>query len=551
MQLSALFKIDALNGFISFAIAVLSVLTFVYSLRFMQEKSKRVQYYFLMIFTSFASVGVTLTNNLIMLLVLWGFLGLTLYLLVGLGEKDTSLIAKKTFIIVGGTDALLLLGISLIYYLGGSWNIYAVRLELNNPIAAVAYACIAIACFAKSGLMPFHSWIAECSEKAPLPVAAFLLAAVDKILGIYLLARLTLYMFSPNEALNALLMILGAITIIIALMMALVQNNARRLLGFQTVSQVGYMAIGLGTGNPIGIAGGLFHLINHALYKSCLFFGEGNVEYRAKTAELNQLGGMARFMPATYISCLIAALANSGIPPLNGFFSKWMIYQGLLIDLQGAAGRWMSLVYAFALIAAMFGSALTLANSFKLIHSVFLGQRNTQDRLKDVADVPWLMRFPCVTLAVLCIVFGVFAMQVPFKYFLNPLFGNVKFIGKWSSSTSTLLIIVSLALGFLIFRAGLFRVRLRRDNNFTGGEVVDFDKFRVTGTEFYNTVSDINILSLLYKKANDGVFDIYEQAKKPLFYTGEVLKRLHNGVLPTYITWCLLGMTIFFFWCVR
>jgi multicomponent Na+:H+ antiporter subunit A len=267
-------------------------------------------------------------------------------------------------------------------------------------------------------------------------------------------------MFSMSQAMNVVLMVTGVFTIIAAVMMALVQHNMKRLMGYHAISQVGYMILGIGTGTPVGIAGGLFHMLNNAIYKSCLFFTAGNVEYRVKTTELNELGGLSKLMPFTYISCLIASLSIAGIPPFNGFISKWMIYQGLIGNLQQATQRWQMALYMACLAAAMFGSALTLASFVKLLHAVFLGQKTN----KGVAEVPWMMWLPCVLLAASCVIFGLFAGQIPFKYFIYPLFGRLNFLGSWNATVAVILVIVSLALGFFLFKMKLFKpksVRIR------------------------------------------------------------------------------------------
>ena len=268
-----LFKLDYLNGFVILSIFIFSALVIIYSLGFMKGKPRLFQYYLWIILTAIVSIGVVLANNLIVLLVFWGFLGLTLYLLINMGNKDSDKVAKKTFIIVGGTDCLMLLGVAIIYYLTGTFQMDKINLAVgSSQLTILAFLCLAIASFAKAGAMPFHSWIPDCAESAPLPVVAFLPASLDKLLGIYLLARICLNLFSMNQVMNMLLMLIGAFTIVAAVMMALVQHNLKRLLGYHAVSQVGYMILGIGTGIPIGIAGGIFHMLNHAIYKSCLFF---------------------------------------------------------------------------------------------------------------------------------------------------------------------------------------------------------------------------------------------------------------------------------------
>lgn len=547
-SLYPLFKLDFLNGFVVLAMVLFSALTLIYSFRFMQKTPRPVQYYAYLILTALASVGAVLSNSLILLLVFWGFLGLTLYLLINFGEKAEA-VAKKTFIIVGGSDALMLLGIGIIYYLTGTFQMDQIKIPLhsNGALPLIAYLCIAIAGFAKAGAMPFHSWIPDCAQIAPVPVVAFLPASLDKLLGIYLLARISLDLFVMNQAMNIFLMVLGAFTIIAAVMMALVQHNMKRLLGYHAVSQVGYMVLGIGTGNPLGIAGGIFHMLNNSIYKQALFLIAGNVEQKTGTTDLDRLGGWPKMMPITYVSALIASLSISGVPPFNGFVSKWMVYQGLINNLK-VASYTMRVTSILGLAAAMFGSGLTLASFMKLLHATFLGQRSERGTHKEIKEVSWTMWLPPLLLAIICVLFGVFANQIPLKYFILPAIKGVVFSGTWYAGVSTLLIVMGLLLGPLIFKLKALRPVIRQDAAFVGGEILDAERNRVTGTEFYNTIKDLGLLSAIYKKAEQGFFDLYEQGKKLTFSFSSILQYLHNGVLPTYLVWCLLGMMALFFW---
>ncbi|MBU4387782.1 NADH-quinone oxidoreductase subunit L, partial [Candidatus Dependentiae bacterium] len=420
---SVVLRLDNLSGFMLLAIGFFGFLIVLYSLKFMKKSlnsklSTLNSYYAYILWTLGAACGAVLANNLILLLVFWGFLGLTLYLLIGVGGPDANQAAKKTFIIVGGSDVLMLLGIAIIWFLTGTFQMDKIQLStLNSQLSTVAFLCLAIAAFAKAGAMPFHTWIPDCAEKAPIPVTAFLPASLDKLLGIYLLARICLNLFTLHSSLLTLLMLVGAVTIIAAVFMAMVQHDLKKLLSYHAVSQVGYMVLGIGTGNPVGIAGGLFHMLNNTIYKSCLFLTGGAVEHKTGTTDLDKLGGLAKLMPIAFITCLIAALSISGVPPFNGFFSKWMIYQGLIQ--QMADGRWQ-IVVIFCLVAAMFGSALTLASFMKLIHAIFLGQRNNAITQKRYNEVSWTMWLPTAILAGLCIIFGIFAYQIPLKHFIFP-----------------------------------------------------------------------------------------------------------------------------------
>jgi NADH:ubiquinone oxidoreductase subunit 5 (subunit L)/multisubunit Na+/H+ antiporter MnhA subunit len=291
-------------------------------------------------------------------------------------------------------------------------------------------------------------------------------------------------------------------------------------------------------------------MLNNAIYKSCLFLTCGNVEHRVKTVELNRLGGLSKFMPLTYLSCLIASLSISGIPPFNGFASKWMIYQGIITNfsVESVLLRVASVV---CLLVAMFGSAMTLASFVKLIHAVYLGQKSKISASQEVREVHWSMWFPCVFLAALCLLFGVFALQLPLKHFILPVLGGVSFIGAWNSGLAGVFIIAALILGWFLSRVAGSRQEVRRDNMFIGGEPVNLEESRVTGVEFYNTLKEFGPLPGIYKTAQSGRLDIYELAKRGVFALGKVFQRLHNGVLPTYMVWMLLGMMALFFVFVR
>ena len=204
-------------------------------------------------------------------------------------------------------------------------------------------------------------------------------------------------MFILNEWLTLLLLSTGVISIITAVMMALVQHNYKRLLGFHAVSQVGYMILGFGLGSMIGVAAGLFHMINNALYKSGLFLSAGCVEYRPAKKILMILEVLSKAMPVTFFATLIFAMSISGVPPFNGFASKWMIYQGI-IDFGSGSGI-ANKLWVVWLGLAVLGSALTLASFIKLIGGIFLGRgnQNLKKSEKSCYDVD-AIGYPCIIL---------------------------------------------------------------------------------------------------------------------------------------------------------
>lgn len=542
------FRFDNLSVFVGIFIVFFSSLIILYSLGFMRQRKGLFRYYLYITLTMAASLGAVFSNNLILFMVFWGFLGLLLYLLIGFGEKkNTTATAKKTFIIIGGADALMLLGLAFIWHLAGTLQMDKMSIALNNKLAIWAYLCLAAGAFAKAGAMPLHTWIPDTAEDAPTPVTAYLPASLDKLLGIYFLARISLDMFQMNSAMNTFLMAVGSFTIVAAVMMALIQHDLKRLLGYHAVSQVGYMVLGIGTGNPVGIAGGLFHMLNHAIYKSCLFLSGGAVEKETGTTDLEKLGGLGKNMPITFVTFLIAAFAISGVPPFNGFVSKWMVYQGVIESGKTGSGLWV-----VWLVAAIFGSALTLASFMKAIHAVFMGQPSSEQKSsvnnrRETGPTMWI---PTVALATLCVVFGVFAYQIPLKFFVFPSLGrDVTFSGLWSANLATALILIGIVVGIVIYLLGT-ATKTRTADIFVGGETLkDQPDMRVSGTEFYDTIRELGILRAIYNKAEAGLFDIYVQAKNIVFGIGKFFQYLHNGILSTYLVWTLLGM-IGLFWAI-
>ncbi len=537
---SLLLRIDQLSGFVLLASGLFGLLIALYSIKFMKASNQSATYYSSLLWTLGAACGALMANHLIVLLIFWGFLGVTLYLLVLTGGDLAAPAAKKTLIVVGGSDALMLLGIAFIYSVTSSFDISAMHLSAGNPLVVLAFILLALGAFAKAGAMPLHTWIPDVAETAPIPVTAYLPAALDKLLGIYLLGRMCLYMFEISGLMNLFLMVVGSVTIIAAVMMALIQHDLRRLLAYHAVSQVGYMILGIGTGSPIGIAGGIFHMLNHSIYKSCLFLSGGSVQYRTGTTDLDRLGGLGKMMPITFTSFLIAAFAISGIPPFNGFVSKWMIYQGL-VEL-GQVGNKLWVVW---LVAAMFGSGLTLASFIKLTHSVFLGVPSQLVESKKIKEVGIGMTFPMIILALLCVIFGIFAYSVPLKNFILPSVEGVSYLGIWSPDFATVMILVGLAIGLLIYYL-MGNVKFFREaDSFIGGESLPVEA-RVTGTGFYNTIREFGLFRHLYRWAEAKWFDIYDQLYQLAVNLGTFFGKAHVGIFTVYMVWVLMGLTVLF-----
>jgi formate hydrogenlyase subunit 3/multisubunit Na+/H+ antiporter MnhD subunit len=534
-QLSIL-RLDDLSAFILLAIGVFGFLITLYSMKYLSGKKNNATYYSSLLWTLGIGSGVVLSNHLLILLFWWGFLGITLYLLILAGGENAAPSAKKALIIIGGSDALILLGIGFIYALEGSFEMNRFVIPFTGPLAYSAFILLLIGVFAKIGVFPLHTWIPDMAEKAPLSVSAFLPGSLDKLLGVYLLARMCLELFQTSEAMNLLLLIAGSLTVIVSAMMGLIQNDGKKLLGYLVVIGAGYMAIGFGTGNPIGRAGGLFYMINSALWTCCLFLCLGCVEYRTGKTHLKKLGGLVRSMPVTFLIAMVAMLSISGIPPFNGFVSKWMIYQGLL-----EMGGYGNPLWILWLVIAMFGSVFTLAVGMKMIHSIFLGNQSKDLKPGSLREASFFMILPMSVLALFCVVFGIFARSIPLKYFISPVIPDASSIGLLSQGLATTLVLIGLAIGFIIYLFG--KIKVREAEPFLGGEHLPAEE-RVTGAGFFDSIRDIDGLSRLYRWAVAKYFDIYDQGGRLATGISKMFRRVHTGVVNTYMLWVIVSLTI-------
>ena len=271
------FNCDSLGNLIILFISLFTSLILLYSLVNIKDaRVKNLYPYFLI--TQGCAYGAVVSDNLLLFLFFWGILGITLYKLIPGTNEESSAAAKKTLILIGASDSIMIIGISIVWKISGSLSMGGISIPTTNALPVVAFLALLTGSFTKAGAFPFHTWVPDYTKCAPASSSAYLPASLDKLLGIYFLARITTHMFILNEWLTLLLLSFGVISIIVAVMMALVQHNYKRLLGFHAVSQVGYMILGFGLGSMIGVAAGLFHMINNALYKSGLFLSAGCVE---------------------------------------------------------------------------------------------------------------------------------------------------------------------------------------------------------------------------------------------------------------------------------
>jgi NADH:ubiquinone oxidoreductase subunit 5 (subunit L)/multisubunit Na+/H+ antiporter MnhA subunit len=231
-------------------------------------------------------------------------------------------------------------------------------------------------------------------------------------------------------------------------------------------------------------------------------------------------------------------MSISGVPPLHGFASKWMIYQGI-IDFGAGTGL-ANKLWVLWLGLAVLGSALTLASFVKLIGGIFLGRRKPE--FEKVREVPVIMWIPLIVLSLFCIFFGAFATNLIVPKLLMPVSGSFEFLGFWNSSFVSLLVLISIILGIILYLA-LSLKKFRTEDSFIGGEKIQ-EQTGYSTPEFYKTIGEFKFLAWLYKKAEEKYFDIYDLSKQFVLWSSHQLSEAHTGVLPGYVIWVFAGLII-------
>ncbi|MBF0502372.1 MAG: NADH-quinone oxidoreductase subunit L [Candidatus Riflebacteria bacterium] len=533
------FRLAPFNSLILAGIAFFGIVLAVYSIGFLRDDSHWAQYYLYFLLTIGFANGAAVADNLVLLLFFWEGLLIPLFGFIVIGRPEAFRTAVKALIIAGVCDLAMAIGAGILFC--GPWQLTFSR--LTQPIAiegaaAVAFVLLIIGAIAKAGSMPFHTWIPDAAVDAPLPFMALVPAAIEKLLGIYFLGRLTLDIFKLEEGSWAsyLLMIIGALTILAAVMMALVQKDYKKLLAYHAISQVGYMILGIGTALPAGIIGGLFHMFNNAIYKCCLFLTGGAIEKQTGSTDLKKLGGLASRMPVTFACFFVAACSISGVPPFNGFFSKELIYDGAL------ERHWI--FYALALL----GSFFTAASFLKLGHAAYWGPRSEEN--DKISEAPLSMLLPMLSLAAVCVFFGLFN-QLPIGK-LETVLGVVRTNGRhfagWPASSMLIgLTFIGLTAAILNHLFGVKR---------SGSGLGASDHFH-----------HAPILETMYARAELRKFDPYEWGLKSAdvlahwFWSldraidwfleailcertldlSHTLSLIHRGSYTLYLFWCISG----------
>ncbi|MDD5680778.1 MAG: proton-conducting transporter membrane subunit [Candidatus Omnitrophica bacterium] len=414
---------DPLSVFMLFIVSFVAFLIMVYSINYMQRYTAKWHFYTLFLLMVAGMNGVIITGDIFNLFVFLEIASIASYALVAFGTEKEELEAAFKYLVMSAVGSLfILLGIALIYSYTSTLNMADISIQLmekgTGNIVLLAVVFFIMGFGLKAALVPFHAWLPDAHPSAPAPISAMLSGVLIKALGVYTIIRIIYNVIGINAGITNILLVLGALSILAGALLAMGQWDFKRLLAYSSISQIGYIILGIGLGTPLGIMGGLFHLFNHSMFKPLLFLDAGSVDYALGTRDMRLMGGLRDKMPVTAGTSLVASMAISGVPPFNGFFSKLII---IFAAVQaGHAG------YGFL---AAFASILTLSYFMAVQKNVFFGKPsaalvNGESGLAanwdKVKEVPLSMKLPVIVLCIVCIFGGLLLIPDISSRFLLP-----------------------------------------------------------------------------------------------------------------------------------
>lgn len=400
------FRLDALGLLFALLISGIGTLIYIYAYFYLGPKNSLNKLYLLLMLFMAAMLGISLSNNLILLLVFWELTSISSFLLVGYWSNyDAAQRGSRMALTITGMGGLAMLGgFILLGQITGTYEIDQI-LTMTAQIQSHALfvptlLLILLGAFTKSAQFPFHFWLPNAMA-APTPVSAYLHSATMVKAGIFLVARL-LPIFAGAALFHNLVTFIGLFTLCMAAFFAIFKEDLKGLLAYSTISHLGLIMCLLGIGSPLAVAAAIFHIINHATFKAALFMIAGIIDHESGTRDLRKLSGLWQLLPYTATLTMVTAASMAGVPLTNGFLSKEMFFTELLSNLSGP-------VLILSAIVATLAGIFAVAYSVRLVHGVFFdGPVGKQVPNKDAHEPPFGMRAPATLLAFLCILVGLF-----------------------------------------------------------------------------------------------------------------------------------------------
>ncbi|WP_122898894.1 monovalent cation/H+ antiporter subunit A [Acinetobacter sp. B51(2017)] len=399
------FRLDALALLFALLITGIGTLIFTYAYYYLGPKNSLSKLYVLLLLFMAAMLGISLSNNLILLLTFWELTSISSFLLVGYWSNyDAAQRGSRMALTITGMGGLAMLGGFVL--LGQMTGTYEIDQLLNMSDQIQSHALfvpmlllVLLGAFTKSAQFPFHFWLPNAMA-APTPVSAYLHSATMVKAGIFLVARL-LPIFAGAALFHNIVTFVGLFTLCMAAFFAIFKEDLKGLLAYSTISHLGLIMCLLGIGSPLAVAAAIFHIINHATFKAALFMIAGIIDHESGTRDLRKLSGLWQLLPFTATLTMITAASMAGVPLTNGFLSKEMFFTELLANLSGP------IMLGSAVMATLAG-IFAVAYSTRLVHGIFFdGPLGKNVPNKDAHEPPFGMRAPATLLALLCIAVGI------------------------------------------------------------------------------------------------------------------------------------------------
>ena len=544
------FEITYLGLFFSLMITGITLLTVIFSLRYMVGKENSHMYYFWLFLKSFGMLGVVLSNDFLMFFIMWEIMSWSTFFLMAQsgGESYNSSYRYLVYAVIAAM--MLMFGIMLIYNYAGSFEYSAVHKSLasiNKGMLALISILLITSFSVEAAVYPIHKWLPKAYSNTFTTLTSYL-AGISTRMGVY---GIILYMFNilGMPVLDK-MHIIGAInfryvfawfaafTMVIPTFTALLQNDGKELMTWHGIGQGGYMLVGIASGTSLGIAGGMFHVLNHMTYITLILFSLAAVEYRTGTTNLNKLGGLIKKQPVAFLGVLFGIIGLAGIPPMNGFVSKWFIYKALI-----------SSHYPFLATAAFVGTLGTILSVYKFIHNIFLGQ--LPERYNNVREVPFDMQLPIWILMLAVLGLGIYPglavsfiakVQsslgiVPVDYTLH---GVSLTVGNLNMLVVSIVFMASMFIGYIVYLLGSKRKHVNQYDNYAAGNFLNKSVPYNYNYHFYAGFE--HIIGPAYE---------YEPVQKTengiVRFTNEIadyFRRLYTGNINTYAMYILIGLLI-------
>jgi NADH-quinone oxidoreductase subunit L len=550
------FQIDQLSSLFLLIITGVGFLIHLYSTAYMKEEAPEhfARYFSYLNLFVFSMLLLVMGANYVIMFIGWEGVGLCSYLLIGYWFKNIEYgnAAKKAFIMNRIGDLGFLLGIFWLIAKLGTVTYTTPEgsgvLDLFNKLSKTDITAITLLLFigatGKSAQIPLYTWLPDAMA-GPTPVSALIHAATMVTAGIYMIARTNiLYTLAPVT--QTVVAVVGLATAVLAATIALKQNDIKKVLAYSTVSQLGYMFLGLGAG---AYTGAVFHVMTHAFFKALLFLGAGSVIHAMHhEQDIRHMGGLRKKLPITHLTFLLGCIAIAGIPPFSGFFSKDEI---LAAAFAKAPVYW---------IIGVLTAGMTAFYMFRLYATTFLGQfRGTEEQEHHLHESPAAMTIPLIILAILSVIGGLIGIPEVFmknghqlEHFLAPIFAKseeLKQTHNLEHSTEYMLMGVSVALALIAIFVAIGRFSKKPDL----GEPAGFGKLLSNKwyvDEIYNgiVVKPLNGLGkLLNNVVEKSVIDgIVNGVGRIIQYSSRQIRLIQSGQVGNYVLLMVLGMLVFF-----